>query len=278
MSSVATPLLFIHGLWLHSSSWDPWVELFSEAGYAAKAPGWPGALRSIPHSRSNARTVANHGINEVVDHYTELINRLPAKPILVGHSFGGMVAQKLLGQDKAVAVVAIDAAQIKGTLTLPLSALKVALPLIRRRSNRSRAVSLTRKQFQYAFGNTLTVEESDALYEKWSIPAPAKPLFEAAAARFSLQSPVSVDTKNESRGPLLLIGGGQDHAVPKSITRATFKLYRGSSATTDLQIFPDRGHSLTIDSGWRDVADATLGWLEDQNLRVKGVDSEGRVP
>jgi len=266
MSETPTPVLFIHGLWLHAGSWSPWVTLFQSAGYDASAPGWPGDPDTVEDARANPESIADHGIDDVVDHFAGIISKLAARPILVGHSFGGMIAQKLLGQDLAVAAVAIDAAQIKGVLPLPLSALRATLPVFKNPSNRHKAVSLTPEQFHYAFGNAISAEESRELFDRWTIPAPGKPLFEAAAANFNPHSPAKVDTENEMRGPLLLITGGKDNTVPEAVTRATLKQYRHSDAVTDLLEFPDRAHSLTIDSGWKDIADACLAWLSKQSM------------
>ncbi|WP_027345024.1 alpha/beta hydrolase [Hamadaea tsunoensis] len=260
------PVVFIHGLWLHATSWQPWVRLFEQAGYAPIAPGWPGIAATVEQARDNPDAIADHGIDDVAQHYARIIEALPQRPILVGHSFGGMIAEKLLGEDLAAAAVAIDAAQIKGVLPLPLSSLRSTLPVFRNPANRHRAVSLTAGQFRYSFGNAVSEEESDDLYARWAIPAPGKPLFEAAAANFAPHSPAKVDTGNADRGPLLLVMGGQDHTVPEAITKATAKLYRDSAAVTDLIEFPDRGHSLTIDSGWRAVAEASLEWLDKQQL------------
>jgi pimeloyl-ACP methyl ester carboxylesterase len=265
-SLVTTPVVFVHGLWLHASSWDPWLDLFREAGYAPVAPGWPGDGDTVELSRANPSAIANRGVNEVTEHYAGIIGGLDAPPIIIGHSFGGMIAEKLLGQDLGAAAIAIDAAQIKGVLPLPLSSLRATLPVFKNPANIHHAVSLTADEFRYSFGNAVSPEESDELYKRHTIPAPGRPLFEAAAANFSLHSPMKVATDNEARGPLLLIMGGQDHTVPEAITKATLKQYRGSSAVTELLEFPDRGHSLTIDSGWREVAQGCLDWLAEQGL------------
>ena len=264
--TTSLPMVFIHGLWLHASCWDPWLELFTQAGYGASAPGWPGESDSVQEARDHPEGMADHGIDDVVAHYAKIIADLGTKPILIGHSFGGMIAQKLLGQDLAAAAVAIDAAQIKGVLPLPLSALRATLPVFKNPANKHRTVALCAEQFRFACGNAIPAEESDALFARWAIPAPGKPLFEAAAANFDPHSPAKVDTGNSGRGPLLLVMGGQDHTVPEAVTKATLKQYRHSEAVTELIEFADRAHSLTIDHGWREVADTALAWLKAQGL------------
>jgi pimeloyl-ACP methyl ester carboxylesterase len=266
MTTPKPPILFIHGLWLHPTSWSPWVDLFTRRGYEASAPGWPGVPDTVEEARANPEDIAGVGIDEVTDYYVGVIGRLDRPPVIIGHSFGGMITQKLLGLDRGAAGIAIDAAQIKGVLPLPLSSLRSTLPVFRNPANRHRAVSLTAEQFRYSFGNALEESESNALHDRWSIPAPGRPLFEAAAANLSPDSPATVNTANDDRGPLLLIMGGQDHTVPEPITRSTLKRYRHSDAETDLVEFPDRGHSLTIDHGWPDVADACLTWLDKHGL------------
>ncbi len=264
--TASAPVLFIHGLWLHARSWDGWIEHFTRAGYDCSAPGWPGDPETVAEAREHPDAIADHGIDDVVAHYAGYIETMPTRPVLVGHSFGGMIAQRLLGEDLASAAVAIDAAQIKGVLPLPLSALKATLPVFKNPANKHRSVSLTAEQFRFAFGNAIPAEESDELFERWAIPAPGKPLFEAAAANFNPHSPAKVATENSGRGPLLLVMGGKDHTVPEAVTRATLKQYRHSGATTDILEFSDRAHSLTIDHGWHEVADACLTWLGKQGL------------
>ncbi|ROS27988.1 alpha/beta hydrolase [Cellulomonas sp. PhB150] len=260
------PVVFIHGLWLHASSWQPWVEKFREAGYDPVAPGWPHEADTVAEARERADDVANVGIDDAVDHYAALIATLPAPPILIGHSFGGLITEKLLGQGRGAAGIAIDPAQIKGVLPLPLAQLRAGFPALGNPANLHKAVSLTKEQFRFGFGNAVSQEESDALYEQWTIPSPARPLFQAAAANFVMHSQAAVDTKNTDRGPLLLISGTADHTVPDVVTRSTFKQYRDSTAVTELRQFEGRGHSLTIDSGWEDVAQASLTWLLGHGL------------
>src|SRR5215472_17942798 len=258
------PVVFVHGLWLHASSWEPWAELFRESGYEPLTPGWPGDPDTVEEARNNPGQIAGKGIDEVVAHYAQVIAGLDARPVVVGHSFGGLIVQRLLGQDLAAAAVAIDPAPIKGVLYLPPSALKVASVALRRPANRNLAVALTPEQWHYGFGNALSEQESAELYDRWNIPSPGKPLFEAALANFTPSSPAKVNTANKSRGPLLITAGGKDHTVPHAISTATRRLYHKSPAITDLREFPDRGHSLTIDHGWREVAQTALDWLHER--------------
>ena len=265
MAGEGTPIVFVHGLWLHADSWGAWVDRFREAGYAPVAPGWPGDSATVEETRKQPERVAGHGIDDVVAHYADVIKTLDRKPIVIGHSFGGLIAQRLLGEELAAAAVAIDAAPIKGVVFLPLSALRVASIALRNPANKKRAVALTAKQFRYGFGNAISASESAELYERWAIPSPGRPLFEAASANLSPRSPAKVNTGNASRGPLLLTAGGRDHTVPAAITKSTLKLYRKSRAVTDFKEFPAKGHSLALDTGWHEVADFVLGWLEQHS-------------
>ncbi len=264
MATERTPVVFVHGLWLHADSWGDWVEKFRKAGYEPSAPGWPGDADTVEEARNQPERVAGYGIDSVVQHYAAIIG--DSKPIAIGHSFGGLIVQRLLGQNLASAAVAIDPAPIKGVLNLPPSALRVASIALRNPANKKRAVSLTADQFRYGFGNQLSAEHSEELFERWAIPSPGRPLFEAAFANFSRSSPAKVDTANPSRGPLLVTAGGKDHTVPAAISHATVKLYKHSPAVTELKEFPTRGHSLTIDAGWEEIADAALDWLKERGL------------
>ena len=260
-----TPVVFVHGLWLHADSWKPWVQLFRAAGYDPIAPGWPGDSSTVAESNAHPERIANVGIDDVVEHYATIIRKLPSKPIVVGHSFGGLVAQKLIGMGLASAAIALDPAQIRGVLPLPLAQLKSAFPVLGNPFNYKRAISQTPKQFRFGFGNAVSATESDELHAKYHIPAPGRPLFEAAFANFLPNTPAKVNTKAQ-RGPLLITGGGKDHTVPEVVSRAAYKLYRKAPSVTEYQVFPDRGHSLTVDSGWKEVANASLTWLRSKGL------------
>ncbi|WP_458249333.1 alpha/beta hydrolase [Streptomyces sp. MAI_2237] len=267
MATPRVPLVLIHGLWLHASSWQPWIDLAAERGYAPVAPGWPGEAGTVAEARRHPEAVAGLGIDDVTDHYAGIIRSLDAPPVLIGHSFGGLIAQKLLGKGLARAAVAVDPAQIKGVKALPPAQLRSGFPVLGNPANRKRSVSLTPAQFRYGFGNALEQAESDALHERFTVPSPGRPLFEAAFANFTRHSAAEVAVRNPDRGPLLLISGQADHTVPDVVTRSAYKLYGDSPAVTELKQFPDRGHSLTVDHGWRTVAEYALDWLDRQNIQ-----------
>lgn len=262
---MAVPVVFIHGPWLHSSSWEPWEHLFRDGGYRPMSPGWPGEGDTVEATREAPESIADHGVDEVVAHYGTIIETLDHAPVLVGHWFGGMVARRLLGQDRAAAAIAIDGGGVDGVLPVPSSAPLSASPELRHPSNGQRAISLTAEQFRASFGNALGPAEADALFDRWTIPASAKALFEAAAADSSPYAPAEVSEDGDDRGPLLLIISSQGHSAPAAVTVSTLG-QRPHTAETDLIEFPDRGRSLTIDSGWREVAEACLRWLGSHDL------------
>lgn len=260
------PVVFIHGLWIHSSAWTPWMTLFADRGYTTSAPGWPGDGATVQETRTMPEKMNNVGIQAIYEHYVDVIAALETKPIVIGHSFGGLIAQELLATDVAVAAVAIDPAPIKGVKALPFSQLRSGFPVLSNPANKKKTVALTPKQFKYSFGNTLTQEASDDLFEKWTIPGPGRPLFEDATANFRRHSPAAVDTHKAVRGPLLLISGTEDHTVPAKVTREVLALYAGGDSITEYHEFEGRGHSLTMDDGWEEVAGTTLAWLSDRGL------------
>jgi non-heme chloroperoxidase len=265
MTPTKAPVVFVHGLWLHSTSWQPWADLFAAAGHATYTPEWPGASESIEETRADPKAQANKGLAEIIRHHADFVRGLDAAPILIGHSVGGLIVQSLMGESLGVAGVAIDPAQIRGVLPLPITQLRSAGAILANPLNRRKATKLSEAQFRYGFTNAVSESESKELYDRWVIPSPARPLFEAAMANFNPHSPAKVDTHNSTRGPLLMISGTQDHTVPDVVTRSAYKLYRHSTAVTELKQV-DRGHSLTIDSGWREVADTAMNWLDSQAL------------
>jgi pimeloyl-ACP methyl ester carboxylesterase len=257
-------IVFIHGLWIHASSWLPWMDFFTQHGYGVANPGWPGEGDSVAACRQNPQSIANHGVPEVADSYSKFMARLAEKPIVIGHSFGGLLAQILLGRGDAAAAVAIDPAPIKGVWQLPFSALRSAWPVLSNPFNRKKAVSLTFPQFRYAFANAVPEDEAKALYDRWTIPSPALPLFQAATASLGGNA-TKVNTGNTNRGPLLITGGEKDHIAPPLLGRASASKYNGS-AVTDFKMFDGRGHSLASDHGWRELAEYSLEWLNKHGL------------
>lgn len=252
------PVVFIHGLWLLPNSWDRWAARFEAAGFIALAPGWPDDPRTVAEANSHPDTFANKTVGEVSDHFAEIVSSLRDKPVIVGHSFGGLMAQILAGRGFSKATVAIDPAPFRGVLPLPISALKSAWPVLGNPANRSRAIPLTYDQFRYAFANRLDDDEAKQLYENFAVPAAGAPLFQAAAANLNPWTEVRVDTANPQRGPLLITSGNDDHVVPWSVCHAAYELQKNNPGITEIVKIPDRGHSLTIDSGWTEVADIAL--------------------
>ncbi len=266
MPAQPLPVVFIPGLWMHADSWSSWCELFRAEGYQPLAQSWPGVAASVAQTRAHPEGMNRQGIGEIADHYARLIGTLGTKPVLIGHSFGGLLVQNLLGRGLGAAGVALDAAPIKGVLALPFSTLRSSFPVLGNPANYGRTVMLTAAQFRYGFGNAIGATESDELYSRWAIPGPGRPLFQAAFANFLPGSAAAVNRANASRGPLLLLAGEKDHIVPPVVTRATHRLYRHSAAVTDFREMPGRGHSLAIDHGWLEVATTVLAWLQSHGL------------
>lgn len=261
-----TNVVFIHGLWVSHTAWQPWIDHYAAQGHHAVAPPWPGEDETTEASRENLSAQAGFGLDAITEHFATILRQFDEPPVVVGHSFGGLIAQKLLDQGLAAAVVAIDPAPIKGVRALPLAQLRSAFPVLGNPANRGRAKALTQPQWRYGFGNALSAAESDALWEQWSIPSPGKPLFEVGTANFVPNSAAKVDTSNSTRGPLLITGGTADHTVPLATAKGAHRLYRKSNAVTDFHEFEGRGHSLTMDHGWRDVADTSLSWLAHRSV------------
>jgi pimeloyl-ACP methyl ester carboxylesterase len=257
-ASGRVPVVFVHGLWLLPSSWDRWRELFAQAGYASVSPGWPDDPETVDEARAQPGLFARKSVGKVAEHYGDVIAKLDRKPVVVGHSFGGLLTEILAGRGLSSASVAISPAPFRGVLPLPLSALRSASPALHNPVNRERAVPLTYEQFRYAFANALDEEEAKALYDQFSVPGSGEPIFQAATANLNPWTEVKVRTKRSDRGPMLIVYGGKDHTVPPSIAKASFrKQHRNENVTESLEL-DDRGHSLTIDHGWSDVARSAL--------------------
>ena len=261
-ASGRTPVVFVHGLWLIRTSWERWEKLFDEAGYAPIAADWPDDPASVEAARADPDAFAGKGVAQVADHVAALIGRLDKKPAVVGHSFGGLMAQIVAGRGLTAAAVAIDPAPFRGVLPLPISALRSAFPVLGNPLNRGKAIALTFDQFRYGWANALDEAEARELFGSFMVAAPGKPLFQAAMANLNPASEVKADTKNADRGPLLIISGEKDHTVPHAIAHASYKRQQRNPGVTEFAELPNRGHALVIDSGWREVADTALAFVQ----------------
>ncbi|NQX34079.1 alpha/beta hydrolase [Herbiconiux sp. VKM Ac-2851] len=260
-ASGKTPVVFVHGLWLLSSSWRAWRDLFEEQGYATLAPGWPDDPDTVDQARADPDAFAGKMVKQVTAHYAEAIDALDEAPVVIGHSFGGLIAQKLAGESKNAVTVAIDPAQFKGVTALPPAALKAAAPALLRFNHTRHGVTLTWEQFAFGWSNALSEEEGRALYEEFHVPASSVPIFQAATANFNPFAETKVVTDNQDRGPLLLIAGADDNTVPQAVVENEYRIQQKNVGDTELAIIPNRGHSLIIDAGWREVADTALAFV-----------------
>jgi non-heme chloroperoxidase len=266
------PVVFIHGLWLLPSSWERWATVFEEAGYTALTPGWPDDPETVEEAKAHPEVFAHKSVGQVADHHADLIGKLEKKPAVIGHSFGGLLTQMVAGRGLSAVSVAIDPAPFQGVLPLPIPALKSASAVLGNPLNYNRAVPLTYDQFRYAFANAVSEDEAKALYETFAVPTSGVPLFQAATANLNPWTEVKVDSKNPDRGPLLIISGEQDHTVPWAIANASYKKQKRNTSVTEIVEMPNRGHALTIDSGWREVADKALAFVQ------RFLPADGRQP
>lgn len=255
-------VVFVHGLWLLPSSWDAWRDLFEKNGYVTLAPGWPDDPRTRQEAYANPSVFAGKSVQQVTDHYLAVISGLQSRPAVIGHSFGGLIVQKIANDGASAATVAIDNAPIKGVLPLPFSALKSSFPVLRNPANRNKAVTLTFEQFTYGWGNNLDEAETRKLYDAYHVPASGKPLFQAGLANFSFSRETAVDVKNPDRGPLLIISGTRDTTAPRAFTHGSYKKQLKNPEVTEYVEIPDRGHSLILDHGWPDVAGPALTFVK----------------
>ena len=261
-ASGKTPAVFIHGLWLLPSSWDRWAELFEEAGYAAVTPSWPDDPETIDEARAHPEVFAGKTLGQIADHVAEVIAALTKKPVVMGHSTGGLLAQIIADRGLSAVTVAIDPGPFRGVLPLPISALRSSAPVLTNPRNRSRAVTLTLDQFKYGWANALSDEEAEELYASYHVAAPGIALMQMANANLNPRTEAKLDPANPNRGPLLIIDGEKDHTVPWAIANASYKRQRRNSAVTEIAKIANRGHSLTIDSGWREVAERALEFVQ----------------
>jgi len=256
------PVVFVHGLWLLPSSWDRWAALFEEAGYVALTPGWPDDPETVEEAAAHPEVFAHKTVGQVADHFDTVIRGLAKKPAVIGHSFGGLLAQILSGRGLAAVTVAIEPAPFRGVLPLPFSALKSAWPVLGNPANRNRAVPLTYDQFRFGFANAVSEEEARMLHETYAVPASGIPLFQAATANLNPWTEAKVDTGNPARGPLLIVSGEKDNTVPRAISHAAYKQQLDNPGVTEFVEIPGRGHAIVVDSGWREPAEVALKFVQ----------------
>ncbi|MEU7576269.1 alpha/beta hydrolase [Streptomyces sp. NPDC041068] len=260
-ASGRTPAVFVHGLWMLASSWDHWLPHFEAAGFAPVALTWPDEPATVTEARERPEAIAGKTVGQVADHLGGLIGTLERKPVVIGHSVGGMLTQILAGHGLSAASVAIDPAPFRGVLAFPLSTVRSLIPMIANPRNRKRAKPLTYAQFRYAYANAVSEEEAKAIYERYAVPAPCAPPMQAAMANFNPRTEAKADCRTPQRGPLLIISGGQDNAVPWALANGAYKRQKPNSSVTEIIELHGRDHALTLDSRWKEVADVSLTFL-----------------
>ena len=256
-----TPLMLIHGAWLSSRSWENFSEYFRDRGFDVSAPEWPRKQGDVEELREDADAIEGLGLNEIVDHYEAQIRTLDEPPVLIGHSFGGLIVELLLDRGLGRAGVAMSPAPPKGILVLPFSSLKAAAPALAHPSKWHGIVTLTPEEFTYAFVNTFSPEDAAAAYEKYAVPESGQIFYEAGFANFHLHPPTEVHFKKEDRAPLLIVGAEADHTVPASLSKKEYEKYEKSDATTDYIEFPGRPHLMMVAEGWEEIAAGIETWL-----------------
>ena len=270
----APPIVLVHGLWLTPRSWEGWKERFESRGHRVLAPSWPRMEGDVEDLRRDPSPMNGLGITEITDHYAEIVRGLDRSPIVMGHSFGGLITELLLDRGLGVAGVALSPAPVKGVLRLPPATLRSAFPVLGNPANRKRTVELTPKQFHYGFTNTMTDQEAKAAYDRYQVPGPGRPIFQAAFANFAPHAANKADFRKDDRAPLLIIGNGEDHTVPASVSKEAAKRLGKSKAVVDYKEFPDRPHFTAGAPGWEDVADYALEWA----TRHAGASAEAKEP
>jgi pimeloyl-ACP methyl ester carboxylesterase len=261
-ASGGTPVVFVHGLWLLPSSWANWASFFEQAGYAPLTPDWPGDPETVEQARANPEVFARKTVGQVTDHSTEIIKALDKKPVVMGHSTGGLVAQILAGRGLSAVTVAIDPGVFRGVLPLPVSVLKGVGPFLIDPRTRGRAITLTFDQFKYGWANALDEKEAKELYETYHVAGSGIALAQMGNANLNPWTEAKVDIKNPNRGPLLIIDGEKDHTVPWAIAHAAYNRQKHNPGVTEIVKMPNRGHALTIDPGWQEVAQTALDFVK----------------
>jgi len=259
---MAETIVFIHGAWLASNSWERFATFFAERGYATLTPEWPRKAPGVAAQREDPASLAGLGVEEIVEHYATIVDALDEPPIIIGHSFGGLITQILVGRGHGRAAVALDPAAPKGIKRVPLSSLRAAAPAIAHPSTRHGTVDLDFDQFNYAFTNTWEPEAARAAFDRYAVPETGRIFFQDGFANFTLHGETEVDFDREERSPLLITVGEHDHTVPPAVAKENFHKYRDVAATTDFVEFPGRSHLLMDGDGWEEVAQYIADWLD----------------